>query len=142
MNLEIECPHCRRAISAPADTEVTCHLCGGGLIAKSPGFKTPAKPAKSKNHGSPILLAFLLILLLLGIHAATTEEFTFDAGLICQVVSMGLVAVAYLIPSTIVALRDTSHQKLIFLLNLFTGWTVIGWIVALVWSIVDKPRTA
>jgi len=142
MNLEIDCPHCKRAISAPADTEVTCPLCGGGLIAQSPGFKAPAKPAKRKSRGSPILLAFLLILLLLGIHAATTEEFTFDAGLLYQVVSLGLGTAGYLIPSIIVALRDTSHQKLIFLLNLCTGWTVIGWIVALVWSIVDKPRTA
>ncbi|GAC1358146.1 MAG: hypothetical protein NVSMB3_05190 [Acidobacteriaceae bacterium] len=27
----------------------------------------------------------------------------------------------------------------IFLINLFCGWTVIGWVVLLVWALVSRP---
>jgi hypothetical protein len=28
----------------------------------------------------------------------------------------------------------------IFLLNLFLGWTVVGWVVALIWAITSEPK--
>jgi len=28
----------------------------------------------------------------------------------------------------------------IFLLNLFLGWTVIGWVIALIWAIAAEPH--
>jgi len=40
----------------------------------------------------------------------------------------------YFIPSVIASLRKHQDGIAIFLLNLFLGWTVIGWIAALVWS--------
>ena len=37
--------------------------------------------------------------------------------------------------STIVALLRERHDKIsIFLLNFFLGWSLIGWVVALIWS--------
>jgi hypothetical protein len=40
----------------------------------------------------------------------------------------------HFIPS-IIAFRRHHHNKWpVFLLNLFLGWTFIGWIIALVWS--------
>jgi hypothetical protein len=40
----------------------------------------------------------------------------------------------YFLP-TIVALVQARHDKLsIFLLNFFLGWSVIGWVIALVWA--------
>lgn len=48
----------------------------------------------------------------------------------------------YFIPS-LVALARGHHQLLaIFLLNLLLGWTVLGWIAALVWSATAIPRAA
>ena len=42
--------------------------------------------------------------------------------------------VLYFLPA-IVALMRERHDKLsIFLLNLFLGWSLIGWIIALVWA--------
>ena len=40
-------------------------------------------------------------------------------------------------------LRGKSNTFAILLLNLFLGWTFIGWIVALVWSVTsdNKPQT-
>ena len=46
----------------------------------------------------------------------------------------GLGFFMYFLPS-IIALARSKHDILaIFLLNLFLGWSVIGWIVALVWA--------
>ncbi|HEX4001623.1 MAG TPA: superinfection immunity protein [Candidatus Acidoferrales bacterium] len=45
---------------------------------------------------------------------------------------------AYFLPSII------AHEKRsfagIFVLNLLLGWTVIGWIVALIWACTDERR--
>ena len=48
---------------------------------------------------------------------------------------MLIVALAlYFLPTIIALLRGHLSALAIFLLNLFLGWTLIGWIVALVWS--------
>ena len=41
----------------------------------------------------------------------------------------------YLLPSLISFLRRNRNYPEIFLLNLFLGWTGLGWVVALVWSV-------
>jgi len=46
----------------------------------------------------------------------------------------GLPIVMYFLPSIIALARSKRDTLAIFLLNLFLGWTLIGWIVALVWA--------
>lgn len=46
----------------------------------------------------------------------------------------GLGTVMYFLPSIIALARSKRDLLAIFLLNLFLGWSVIGWIVALVWA--------
>jgi hypothetical protein len=42
--------------------------------------------------------------------------------------------VSYFLP-TIIALVRERHDKLsIFLLNFFLGWSIVGWVIALVWA--------
>ena len=41
----------------------------------------------------------------------------------------------YLIPFSVALWRAHPETTKIFLLNLLLGWTVIGWIVALFWSL-------
>jgi hypothetical protein len=45
---------------------------------------------------------------------------------------------AYFLP-TIIA-HHKRNAGAIFVLNLLTGWTVIGWIVAFVWALTDDPQ--
>jgi hypothetical protein len=40
----------------------------------------------------------------------------------------------YFLPSIIALLRGHLSTFAIFLLNLLLGWTLIGWIIALIWS--------
>jgi hypothetical protein len=55
----------------------------------------------------------------------------------------GLSTVMYFLPSIIALARSKRDLLAIFLLNLFLGWSVIGWIVALVWAAKsDVPTTA
>ncbi|MBI3453824.1 MAG: superinfection immunity protein [Rhodospirillales bacterium] len=47
---------------------------------------------------------------------------------------LALLAVIYFVP-TVVAAGRAHHQTLaIFMLNLFLGWTFLGWVLALVWA--------
>ena len=44
-------------------------------------------------------------------------------------------AVLYFLPTIIAVAGRRRNTFAIFLLNLFLGWTFIGWVVALVWSV-------
>jgi hypothetical protein len=41
----------------------------------------------------------------------------------------------YFLPSLIAGHRHLHERVLITLLNLFLGWTFIGWVAALIWAI-------
>jgi cytoskeletal protein RodZ len=46
----------------------------------------------------------------------------------------------YFVPSFVAKIRKKRNSDAIMLTNLLLGWTVIGWIVALIWSVtVDAP---
>jgi hypothetical protein len=46
----------------------------------------------------------------------------------------GLSFFMYFLPSIIALARSKRDILAIFLLNLFLGWSVIGWVVALIWA--------
>ncbi|HMK31233.1 MAG TPA: superinfection immunity protein [Terriglobales bacterium] len=49
----------------------------------------------------------------------------------------------YFLPTIIAAVRSKRDTLAIFLLNFFLGWTLVGWIVALVWAAKqDLPAPA
>ncbi len=45
----------------------------------------------------------------------------------------------YFLPAIIALVRGVQNATAIVLVNLFLGWTVIGWIAALIWAIANKP---
>ena len=48
----------------------------------------------------------------------------------------------YFLPSLEAALKRKRNTAAIVALNLLLGWTLIGWIVALVWSLTNDPPVA
>jgi hypothetical protein len=49
----------------------------------------------------------------------------------------------YFLPSIIALARSKRDILAIFLLNFFLGWSVIGWVVALIWAVKhDAPVVA
>lgn len=51
-----------------------------------------------------------------------------------------LAALAYFIPSLIARVRHHHNTMAIITLNLLLGWTVVGWIGALIWSLTRPPK--
>ena len=45
----------------------------------------------------------------------------------------------YFVPAIIAALRHTHNATAILLVNIFFGWTGIGWFVALIMAICSAP---
>ena len=45
----------------------------------------------------------------------------------------------YFLPSLIAGSRNLHERTGIVLLNIFLGWTCIGWVIALIWAIA-APR--
>jgi hypothetical protein len=55
----------------------------------------------------------------------------------------GVGFVMYFLPTIIALIKSKRDTVAILLLNLFLGWSVIGWIVALVWAAKnDAPAVA
>jgi hypothetical protein len=53
-----------------------------------------------------------------------------------------LVAAFYFLPTILGMLRHKRNSLAIFALNLLLGWTLIGWIIALVWGLTaDAPAS-
>lgn len=48
--------------------------------------------------------------------------------------------VVYFLPTIIAVARHAKSTAGVILLNIFAGWTFIGWIIALVWSITGQKK--
>lgn len=53
-----------------------------------------------------------------------------------------VVGIIYFAPTVNAMLRDHKNSGAIGTLNFFLGWTVLGWVIALVWSMTDYVRPA
>ena len=120
---ERECPFCSEMIKA---TAIKCKHCGSVLSA------TPLTPAVSGGSRRGInwsrdLRAIAILVLVLEIMGLLT----IGPGL---VLTLNLLFVLYFLPTINGYASGKRNAEAIACLNLFLGWTVIGWVVALVWS--------
>jgi pheromone shutdown protein TraB len=53
-----------------------------------------------------------------------------------------LLLVLYFIPSFVAEHNKKANSTAIFVLNLFLGWTFIGWIIALIWATTKEAHPA
>ena len=79
-----------------------------------------------------VSLGFLILLVL-----ATDEDFQNLANificLLSLIISVPSVAL-YFLPYLIANKREHQQTRAIYILNIFAGWTVVAWIVALIWA--------
>ena len=56
--------------------------------------------------------------------------------------ALNIMTFGYFVPSTVAYYRrnECGNVNSIFVLNFFLGWTLIGWVVALIWAMKDKPH--
>ena len=57
-------------------------------------------------------------------------------ALLMVVILVGL----YLLPSIVAATRQVPHAGPVVIVNVFLGWTLIGWVVALALAVRDVPQ--
>lgn len=50
------------------------------------------------------------------------------------------VVLIYLVPTLVAVLRDKRHPGGVVIVNLFLGWTIIGWIVALAMAVSGDTK--
>lgn len=53
-----------------------------------------------------------------------------------EILLVVLIFTVYFLPTLIAFLRQHKNKPAIFLLNLLLGWTILGWVISLVWSVV------
>ena len=51
-----------------------------------------------------------------------------------------LVLGIHFLPTFVAFVREQRHAVLILVLNIFFGWTIIGWLVLLIWAAVGEER--
>lgn len=56
-------------------------------------------------------------------------------GVLLMIAMMIGGAAVYFIPTFIALARRQKNLLSIFILNLFLGWSVVGWVIALVWAL-------
>ncbi|MEO5917748.1 MAG: superinfection immunity protein [Luteolibacter sp.] len=84
-------------------------------------------------HGAAFLLSAIIM---------ESQSHTPGAGIALVFIFVGLGGFAYLLPGYIAAFRNAPRFSSIFGLNLFAGWTGLGWIATLIWSFVDTKKEA
>ena len=56
---------------------------------------------------------------------------------------VGVILVIYFLPTIVARHRGKENWLSIFMLNIFVGWTFVGWVIALIWATsVDKRQVA
>jgi len=51
-----------------------------------------------------------------------------------------IVAGLYFLPTIVAFSRKRSNREAILVLNIFLGWTFVGWVVALVWAMTKEDK--
>lgn len=51
-----------------------------------------------------------------------------------------VIAILYFLPSVIASRRKNKSANSIFVVNLFLGWTLLGWVIALAWSVSNQEE--
>lgn len=85
----------------------------------------------------PVPGAYLVVMMLARVPPALAAADAGSAGYGIAVVL--LVLAIYFFPWIVANHRHHHNQAALFCLNLFLGWTLIGWVVALVWALSRPP---
>ena len=83
-----------------------------------------------------LLLAFVVLI------AGLIGQGTNDIAFVAAIVFIAGAFVLYFCPSLVANRRKHPNETAIIVLNFLLGWTVIGWVVSLVWAYSASPAQA
>ena len=129
MDITFKCPHCRQSIVVDYSArgqQWPCPTCGQNVTI--PDFI--ARFWVSLTLIGAVLTTFLGLLIPANAYDPSPIQRCCSLIMVFAIGAVGLVV--YFIPSYVG--RNKRNHTSIILLNLFLGWTFIGWVVALVWA--------
>lgn len=62
----------------------------------------------------------------------------FLTEIIIALIIITLLVILYFLPSIIANITHCRNEKNIKTLNMFFGWTGLGWVIALIWVIIEN----
>jgi len=63
-------------------------------------------------------------------------------GLFYLFVLIAISLAFYFLPTIVALVRHHGNTLAIFVANLLTGWTFVGWVIALVWACTSNQRVS
>ena len=78
----------------------------------------------------------ILLMITMAVSCVPLPWDNYSVGLPFGLIGIGV----YFLPTIIAAVRHARNMLGIVLLNIFAGWTFIGWVIALVWSIAGEHQ--
>ena len=129
----IRCPFCQEPVLADAEK---CPHCGEWLVDESNENSCGCGFANPMVNGIAILSLIILIIgFFIAIFGGGFETF-FIALAIAIAFCFGMYI--YFLPTIIAISRNHPQRLAIFLINLFFGETVIGWVGSMVWAVMHR----
>jgi len=117
------CQFCSETVKS---TALKCKHCGSTLLT----VQTTASSGDKLMPNLLVIAATALPVIFILIGAFTNNAIGWNA--------LAIIVGLYSLPAIIAAARHKRNAMSIFCLNLFLGWTIIGWVVALVWAVAAE----
>ena len=99
--------------------------------------------SKGGQVAAMIVAAIVGLSVLLGFFRLFGDSFS--GGGAGGIVALVIIGLLYFLPSMVAWGRDTPNKNSVFVINIFLGWTLIGWVVALAMAVsqadTKKPST-
>lgn len=118
------CPYCCKEIPINAKK---CQFCGEWIKEK------PTTENKVYKYSK---ILFYTIIVLIGVILECVSEGS-GGGLAFALIAT-IVLELYFLPTSIADYRKHRNTTIIFIINLFFGETIIGWVAALIWALIDE----
>src|SRR5262249_25981107 len=99
----------------------------GNHLATLSSLTSPDAPAEAPRHPPRDPITIILV---------------FTASVFVGLLLLAALAELYLTPYLVARLRRKTNTDTIFMVNVFLGWTLVGWIVALVWAVRHDQASA
>lgn len=118
------CPYCCQKIPVNAQK---CQFCGEWIKQKNEKENGVYKCCR-------ILIGILIVIIGVILECASGGS---GAGLIFALIA-AIVLEIYFLPTTIADNKRHKNTAAILVVNLFFGYTIIGWVIALVWALTEE----
>lgn len=60
--------------------------------------------------------------------------------LITYIFGFAVATVFYVLPSMIARQRDVAHRGWLIVINVFLGFTIIGWVITMIWAVFGPTK--